>query len=387
MNSIELFAGAGGMALGVAAAGFQHVSVVEWNRKACETIEANKKRGLEPVSTWPLHEGDARQIDYGAIGQRIDLVAGGPPCQPFSIGGKHGGWDDGRNMFPEAVRAVGELSPKAFVFENVRGLSRPSISSYLEYICTRLEFPTLPRLDHENWETHLKRLEKVKANGFHEGPRYNVVKRVLNAADFGVPQRRHRLFIVGFREDLDVHWSFPQPTHSLQALLHEQWVTGEYWDSRGIGEGQRPGPSEAVKRLLPGVRQLPLLPDRLPWNTVRDALIDLPDPELNESESRAFENHRYQPGARSYQGHTGSPLDEPSKTLKAGFHGVGGGENMLLRSDGSIRYFTIREMARLQTFPDDYVFPGTWTESTRQLGNAVPVDLARIVASSIAECL
>jgi DNA (cytosine-5)-methyltransferase 1 len=94
-------------------------------------------------------------------------------------------------------------------------------------------------------------------------------------------------------------------------------------------------------------------------------------------------NHRFQPGARSYPGHTGSPLDEPAKTLKAGVHGVPGGENMLVRPDGSIRYFTVRESARLQTFPDNFKFHGSWTETMRQLGNAVPVKLAEVIANSV----
>lgn len=98
-------------------------------------------------------------------------------------------------------------------------------------------------------------------------------------------------------------------------------------------------------------------------------------------------NHVFNPGARSYPGHTGSPLDEPGKTLKAGDHGVPGGENMLLRPDGSVRYFTVREAARLQTFPDDYVFRGSWSETMRQLGNAVPVRLAQVIASSVAAIL
>jgi DNA (cytosine-5)-methyltransferase 1 len=122
-----------------------------------------------------------------------------------------------------------------------------------------------------------------------------------------------------------------------------------------------------------------------PWLTVRDAISDLPDPE--RFPTNKIPNHRFNPGARSYPGHTGSPLDEPAKTLKAGDHGVPGGENMLTRPDGSLRYFTVREAARLQTFPDDYVFRGAWTEAMRQLGNAVPVRLAKVVASSVARTL
>jgi DNA (cytosine-5)-methyltransferase 1 len=116
---------------------------------------------------------------------------------------------------------------------------------------------------------------------------------------------------------------------------------------------------------------------------VRDALEGLPDPEAHPKLATAFSNHRFQPGARSYKGHTGSPLDEPAKTLKAGDHGVPGGENMLLRPDGSVRYFSVRESARLQTFPDEFLFHGSWTETMRQLGNAVPVELAALVAASV----
>jgi DNA (cytosine-5)-methyltransferase 1 len=120
---------------------------------------------------------------------------------------------------------------------------------------------------------------------------------------------------------------------------------------------------------------------------VRDALVGLPDPEHKPVLARRFHNHRYQGGARSYPGHTGSPLDLPAKTLKAGVHGVPGGENMLLRPDGSVRYFTVRESARLQTFPDTYRMHGSWTESMRQLGNAVPVELARVIGDGVASRL
>jgi DNA (cytosine-5)-methyltransferase 1 len=127
------------------------------------------------------------------------------------------------------------------------------------------------------------------------------------------------------------------------------------------------------------------MPDEQPWRTVADALVGLPDPTKAISADIIVHNHRYQPGARSYPGHTGSPLHEPAKTLKAGVHGVPGGENMLRRPDGSVRYFTVRESARLQTFPDDYVFHGSWTETMRQLGNAVPVELAAVVGRSVAQ--
>ena len=123
----------------------------------------------------------------------------------------------------------------------------------------------------------------------------------------------------------------------------------------------------------------------MPWRTVRDAICDLPDPRA--SARGTILNHVAIPGARAYPGHSGSPLDAPSKTLKAGDHGVPGGENTVRLSPRDVRYLTLREAARLQTFPDDYYFPGSWTESMRQLGNAVPVELGRQVARSVHDCL
>ena len=131
--------------------------------------------------------------------------------------------------------------------------------------------------------------------------------------------------------------------------------------------------------------KLPSKPATRPWRTVRDVIADLPEPA--DFPSSEFHNHRLQSGARSYPGHTGSPIDEAAKTLKAGVHGVPGGENMLARADGSVRYFTVRESARLQTFPDDYRLHGSWTEAMRQLGNAVPVELARVIGQNVAEHL
>ena len=114
---------------------------------------------------------------------------------------------------------------------------------------------------------------------------------------------------------------------------------------------------------------------------MRDAIFDLPDPEAHPDQT--ILNHVFQPGARPYPGHTGSPMDEPAKTLKAGDHGVPGGENMLCLPNGQFRYFTVRESARIQTFPDNFAFHGSWTETMRQLGNAVPVQLAQVIASDI----
>jgi DNA (cytosine-5)-methyltransferase 1 len=120
-----------------------------------------------------------------------------------------------------------------------------------------------------------------------------------------------------------------------------------------------------------------------PWTTVREVVNKYPCPTLKNN----IPNHEYKKGARVYKGHSGSPMDEPSKTLKAGIHGVPGGENMLINDDGSVRYFTIRECAALQSFPDDFLFNGSWSESVKQVGNAVPLELSYILALSIKKSL
>lgn len=380
MRSVELFSGAGGMAIGLSRAGFQHEALVEWNHDACETIRANQRRGLDHVARWPLTEGDIRTFDFSSFTD-VDLLAGGPPCQPFSLGGKHRGQTDERNLFPEVFRAVRELRPRAVLIENVRGLVRPSFASFFEYIILQLAHPTLLRRHREDWLKHLARLERHHTSGKIQDLHYNVVFRVLNAADYGVPQRRERVFIVAFRSDLGINWSFPEATHSAETLLREQWVSGDYWERHGVPSRQRPEAPARIAAKIETLRELFLVPKLLPWRTVRDALAGLPDPKRREA--RAVLNHGFNPGARPYPGHTGSPYDEPAKTLKAGDHGVPGGENMLAMADGTVRYFTVREAARLQTFPDDWEFLGPWSENMRQLGNAVPVALAQHMATHI----
>lgn len=383
MRSVELFAGAGGLAIGMASAGFHHAAVIEWNPDACETFRENKRHHTHHVEEWPLWEGDVRHFDYGTLGDEVMVVSGGPPCQPFSICGKHRGHNDERDMFPQAVRAVRELRPKAFIFENVKGLMRESFATYFEYITLQLAHPSLARRKGEPWREHRERLEKHHTS-HKTSSEYNVVFRLLNAADYGVPQKRERVFIVGFRSDLGVEWSFPEESHSEDALLSSKWISGDYWERHEISKRLRPQIDDRLESRLAKLRRGELF-GAAPWLTVRDAISDLPDPE--KLPNNKIPNHRFNPGARSYPGHTGSPMDEPAKTLKAGDHGVPGGENMLLRADGSVRYFTVREAARLQTFPDDYIFRGAWSEAMRQLGNAVPVRLAEVVAGSVAKTL
>lgn len=379
MQSIELFVGAGGLGLGACKAGFDPVAVIDWDKWACDTIRQNKRRKLAPFCKWDVVEGDVSKVDFRSFAETVDLVTGGPPCQPFSLGGRHQAFLDRRDMFPQAIRAVRELRPRAFVFENVKGLTRTTFANYLEYIRLQLRHPDVEAGKDEPWLDHLARLEDFETRGKHNGLHYRVVMRVLNAANYGVPQRRERVFIVGFRSDTGIEWHFPNATHSANALLWDQWRTEQYWDLHKVARRDRPDPGGAVARAL----RMDARPSSEAWLTVRDAISDLPDPELRPGAATKYHDHRLQFGARSYPGHTGSPLDQPAKTLKAGVHGVPGGENMLRRPDGSVRYFTVRESARLQTFPDQMIFHGSWTETMRQLGNAVPSDLAAAVLSGV----
>lgn len=385
LKSVELFSGAGGLGMGLDLAGFRSLASVEWNKDACDTIRENQRRGFPLVSDWPLHEGDVRDFDFSSIPEGVDLIAGGPPCQPFSISGNHKGRRDSRDMFPVAVDAVRRLKPRAFIMENVKGLTRETFANYFQYILLQFEFPDVTRKDDEKWGEHLSRLQRVKSSSRKRGLVYNVIPTLVNAANFGVPQKRQRVFIVGFRSDLDVRWSFPNATHSAEALFVDQWVTKDYWERHGKRAPRAP---EQFAREIERQRRLNLRATAItkPWVTVRDALSGLPQPSKDGKHSEFF-NHRFQGGARSYVGHTGSPLDLPAKTLKAGDHGVPGGENMMVKDDGGVRYFSIRESARLQTFPDGFVFHGPWSEAMRQIGNAVPVALGQVVASSVAQKL
>lgn len=379
-NSIELFCGTGGLALGLQNAGFHHKALYEWDKDSCDNIKANIAAGYEGITDWNIFQSDVRTVSYDGLTGKIDMISGGPPCQPFSLGGKAQAYNDKRDMFPEAVRAVREVMPEVFIFENVKGLLRKSFSLYFSYIILQLTYPSIVKPQGMTWEEHRALLEQHHTSNQHGECEYNVVFRLLNAADYGVPQLRHRVVIVGFRKDVDAHWSFPSPTHSKEALLYSKWVTGDYWERHDIPAPKEcPLSKQALNTLRSTIENCDSL--MLPWQTTRDAIGDLPDPQSREATT--YDNHIFRAGAKIYPGHSGSVLDEPSKTIKAGAHGVPGGENMIVLDNGNVRYYTVRESARIQTFPDNYHFVASWTESMRQIGNAVPVKLAEAVGKSV----
>lgn len=381
LTSIDLFAGAGGLALGIHQAGLSSAGLIEFNKHACETLRINAD-SVQIGARWPVIESDARIVAYSDLTTSVDLLAGGAPCQPFSLGGKHRGDEDGRNMFPEVFRAVRALRPKAILLENVRGLTRQSFRPYFHYILAQLSSPHVPPADDESWTDHFGRLRTNQGlSGLNSADEYDVHWKLVNSADFGVPQKRERVIIVAFRRDLEIDWRFPASSHSEDRLLYEQFVTGEYWAQQRLAPML---PDFQTRKYVCQLRLIP--PTELPWQTLRTAVAGLPEP-INGTPTSEWTFHIGIPGARLYKGHTGNDLDKPAKTIKAGDHGNPGGEHVMLKDDGSIRYLTVRECARIQAFPDAYQFSGSRTEAMRQIGNAVPVLLAATLTKSIREAL
>jgi DNA (cytosine-5)-methyltransferase 1 len=383
-TSIELFTGGGGLALAMHGAGFRHLLAVEWEKRACATLLGNTADAFSPEdpdpatieARWPLIHGDVRAVDFSRWQGAVDVVAGGVPCQPWSLGGAHKGYDDPRNLWPDLFRCVRETRPRAVIAENVKGLLRPSFKPYYDYILRELAAPFERRVKGEDWRDHDKRLQKALARPPADATeRYSVMFQLVNAADYGVPQSRWRVFVVAFREDLGRQdWEFPVPTHSEAALMSSQ-ASGDYWLQHGV---------TSRYAIAPSLIQAP--EGRLPWRTLRDAIATLPPP-VDGKDHPGWLHHYGWPGAREYPGHTPNDLDRPAKTVKAGVHGVPGGETVVRLDDGAIRYMTVREVARVMTFPDNWWLAGPRGEQMRQLGNAVPVALGQVVAGSVATAL
>jgi len=279
-------------------------------------------------------------------------------------------------MWPWAIKAAADLKPKVMLWENVPNLARGH-KAYFDYLLKALALPTIA--DPDNWANgDGERLAKVLESGQSFDPSYHITTTTLLAADHGTAQKRKRLFIVGVRQDLAAEFIGPESTHSANELMHDKWITGEYWDRHGL---ERPIMDEAGLRWIRKHNQQ--APDLFAaklaaHRTVRDAFSTIsPKAANNEPAPRK---------AKAYKGHTGSPIDEPSKTLRAGDHGVSGGENMVAYSiDGkpSYEHFSVRQAAAISGFPEDYEFSGNWSDGLKQLGNAVPVEMGRAMGQSL----
>ena len=330
-TTIELFVGAGGLALGMEKAGFHHVMLNEIDHDACTTLECNRPG-------WNVVEQDVRTISFDRFKGQIDLITGGFPCQAFSYAGKQGGFNDTRGtLFFELARAVNEVQPKVFLCENVKGLAA-----------------------HDDGRT----LEVIK-NAIGELGYSLVEPRVLKAIFYQVPQKRERLFMVAIRNDLAdkavFHW--PSPYHRIMTLRDAFYAGELYHTDVPASEGQKyPEKKRKVMELVPMGGY---------WR-------DLPDNVARE----------YMGGSYGLAGgKTGMArrlsLDEPSLTLTCA-----PAQKQTERCHPvETRPLTVREYARIQTFPDEWEFAGNLSSKYKQIGNAVPVNLAYAVGRSLVRLL
>lgn len=321
ITAVELFAGAGGLALGFAEAGVDYKLLVESDKTCCKTLRKNRP-------DWTVVCDDIRDVDFSPYNHKIDLVTGGFPCQAFSYAGKRLGFEDTRGtLFYEFARCIRETEPLMFVAENVKGL-----------------------ISHDGGRTL-----KVILGVFEELD-YNVETKLLNAAYYGVGQKRERLIIVGIRKGIDIPFSFPAPD-SRMTTLREALQTCPA--SPGIQY------SERKKRVLS------LVPPGGCW-------IDLPEEIAKEYMGKSY----YSQGGRRGIARRLS-WDEPSLTLTCS---PSQKQTERCHPDET-RPLTVREYARIQSFPDFWEFEGSISTQYRQIGNAVPVEMARRIAEKCIEII
>ena len=323
---IELFAGAGGLALGLEQAGFEEIALVEIDHIACETLRINRPK-------WNVLEEDVVEFskrdlleEFNLKKGELDLVSGGYPCQAFSYAGKKLGFDDIRGtMFYYYADFLRQLQPKMFIAENVKGLTT-----------------------HDGGKTIQTMIDVFEELG------YNVQWQVLNAWDYGVAEKRQRVVIIGIRKDLKdkVKFEYPIP-HEYKPVLKD--VLKNVPDSVGAKY------PESKKKVFD------LVPPGGYWK-------DLPEEVAKDYMKSCY----YMGGGRTGIARRLS-WDEPSLTLTC--------SPMMKQTDrchpDESRPLTTREYARIQSFPDDWQFAGKMNDIYKQIGNAVPVNLAKCVGESI----
>lgn len=326
-TSVELFAGAGGLALGMHLAGFHHVLLNEMDRMACRTLKKNRPE-------WNVLEGDIHQVDFTPLCGKVDFLSGGFPCQAFSYAGKKGGLNDTRGtLFFEMARAIREIRPKVFMGENVKGL-----------------------LSHDDGRT----LDVIR-NAIAELGYTLVEPRVLKAIMYQVPQKRERLILIAIRNDIagrvQFHW--PNPYRRVMTL-RDAFFQGILFDHDVPASDGQTYPAKKA-------RVMSMVPEGGDWR-------DLPVKEQKEYMGGSF----YLGGGKTGMARRLS-MDEPSLTLTCA-----PAQKQTERCHPTeTRPLTVREYARIQTFPDDWQFEGTLADQYKQIGNAVPVNLAYAIGRSL----
>jgi len=326
---LELFAGAGGLAVGMEKAGLNCVALNEIDKWACQTLRKNRPN-------WRVMEGDIKLFDFAEYKNNVDVVTGGFPCQAFSYAGKKLGLADARGtLFYEFARVVKDVNPLICIGENVRGL-----------------------LSHENGKTLQGMISILDEIG------YNVVPvEVLKAINYKVPQKRERLILVGIRKDINLKYDYPKPFKKIYNLV-DALKKGELYDSnvpKSIG----------AKYPLSKKLVLDMIPQKGYWR-------DLPISVQKEFMGGSFYLGGGKTGIARRIG-----WDEPCLTLTCS-----PAQKQTERCHPEeTRPFTVREYARIQTFPDDWLFEGSLAQQYKQIGNAVPVNLGREIGYSIIKFL
>lgn len=326
-TSVELFAGAGGLALGMDLAGFHHVLLNEFDAWACKTLRTNRPE-------WNIVEGDVHNVDFTPLRGKIDLLTGGFPCQAFSYAGKQGGFSDTRGtLFFELARAVNEIRPKVFMGENVKGL-----------------------VSHDEGRTFETIRHAIAELG------YTLVEpRVLKAIMYQVPQKRERLILIAIRNDIAPHVEFHWPSPYTRVLtLRDALFKSVIFDT------DTP-PSEGAAYPEKKRRVMEMVPEGGDWRS------------LPEDVAREYMGGSWLLGG----GKTGMArrlsLNEPSLTLTCS-----PSQKQTERCHPlETRPLNVREYARIQTFPDYWQFCGPMAAKYKQIGNAVPVNLAWAVGRSL----
>ena len=326
---LELFAGAGGLAVGMEKAGLKCVALNEIDKHACETLRTNRPN-------WNVYEGDIKNFSFFSYHNQVDVVTGGFPCQAFSYAGKRLGFEDARGtLFYEFARVVKEVNPPICIGENVKGL-----------------------LSHDNGKTLQGMISILDEIG------YNMVPvEVLKAINYKVPQKRERLILVGTRKDIDVKYEYPKPYKKIYNLK-DALKKGDLFDT-DVPKSNGVKYPESKKNVLD------LVPPKGYWR-------DLP-----------LEIQKDFMGASFYLGggKTGMARrigwDEPCLTLTCS---PAQKQTERCHPDET-RPFTVREYARIQTFPDNWHFSGPISQQYKQIGNAVPVNLGREIGYSIIKFL
>jgi DNA (cytosine-5)-methyltransferase 1 len=326
---LELFAGAGGLAIGLEKSGLKCVALNEIDKWACNTLRKNRPN-------WKVLEGDIKDFDFSDYKNKVDVVTGGFPCQAFSYAGKKLGLKDARGtLFYEFPRVVQEVSPAICIGENVRGL-----------------------LSHEKGKTLKGMISILDEIG------YNVVPvQVLKAINYKVPQKRERLILVGIRKDINIKYEYPKPYKRIYNLS-DALKKGDLFD-KNVPKSDGANYPKSKKDVLD------LIPPKGYW---RDLPLDLQKEYMGGS--------FYLGGGKTGMARR-IGWDEPCLTLTCS-----PAQKQTERCHPEeTRPFTVREYARIQTFPDEWKFDGSLAQQYKQIGNAVPVNLGQELGYSIIDFL